>query len=75
MEACKRLDQQYLWVDRLCIVQDDKKDKYKQIRSLEAIYSCAKLVVVVVCGDSIHSGLTGIHDGFPKKKKKIFFFF
>ncbi|KAI1746837.1 heterokaryon incompatibility protein-domain-containing protein [Xylaria castorea] len=71
MEACKRLEQRYLWIDRLCIVQDDKEDKYGQIRSLEAIYSRAKLVIVAACGDSIHSGLAGIHDEFPRESYQI----
>ncbi|KAI0854930.1 heterokaryon incompatibility protein-domain-containing protein [Xylaria cubensis] len=71
MEACKRLDQRYLWVDRLCIVQDDKEDKYGQIRSLEAIYTRAKLVIVAACGDSIHSGLIGVNDDFPRNRYQI----
>ncbi|KAI0544512.1 heterokaryon incompatibility protein-domain-containing protein [Xylaria curta] len=71
MEACKRLGQRYLWIDRLCIVQDDKKDKYGQIRSLEAIYSRAKLVIVAACGDSIHSGLIGVNDEFPRNRYQI----
>ncbi|RWA12530.1 hypothetical protein EKO27_g2575 [Xylaria grammica] len=71
MDACKRLGERYLWVDRLCIVQDDKKDKYGQIRSLEAIYSRANLVLVAACGDSIHSGLAGIHAEFPRGNYQI----
>ncbi|KAI0114085.1 heterokaryon incompatibility protein-domain-containing protein [Nemania sp. FL0031] len=71
MEVCKRLGERYLWVDRLCIVQDDKQDKYGQIRSLEAIYSRASLVIVATCGDSIHSGLTGINDKCPREGYQI----
>ncbi|TGJ82440.1 hypothetical protein E0Z10_g6317 [Xylaria hypoxylon] len=71
MDVCKRLGERYIWVDRLCIVQDDKKDKYGQIRSLEAIYSRANIVIVAACGDNIHSGLTGIHDGFPRGNHQI----
>ncbi|KAF2966463.1 hypothetical protein GQX73_g7085 [Xylaria multiplex] len=71
MEVCKQLGERYLWVDRLCIVQDDKKDKYGQIRSLEAIYSRATIVIVAACGDSIHSGLAGIHGEFPRDAHQI----
>ncbi|KAJ3579535.1 hypothetical protein NPX13_g1027 [Xylaria arbuscula] len=71
MEVCKRLGERYLWVDRLCIVQDDKKDKYGQIRSLEAIYSRATLVIVAACGDSIQSGLTGISDSCPREPYQL----
>ncbi|KAI1263506.1 heterokaryon incompatibility protein-domain-containing protein [Xylariaceae sp. FL1019] len=57
MDACKQLGYRYLWVDRLCIVQDDAIDKHGQIRSMDAIFSHADLVIVAACGDSIHSGL------------------
>lgn len=56
MRVCKQMGQRYLWVDRLCIVQDYKEDKYGQIRSLEAIYSRADLVIVAACGDNMQSG-------------------
>ncbi|KAI8947214.1 heterokaryon incompatibility protein-domain-containing protein [Xylaria longipes] len=71
MQVCKQLGERYLWVDRLCIVQNDKEDKHGQIRSLQAIYSRANLVIVAACGDSMHSGLTGIHDEFPREKHQI----
>lgn len=31
MHVCKPMGQRYFWVDRLCIVQDDREDKYGQI--------------------------------------------
>lgn len=71
MRVCKQLDQPYLWVDRLCIVQDDKKDKYGQIRSLEAIYSRAELVIVAACVKNMQSRLAGVDDKFPREHCQI----
>lgn len=71
MHVCKQMGQRYLWVDRLCIVQDDREDKYGQIGSLEAIYSRADLVIVAACGDGIQSGLAGVNKEFPSKQQQF----
>ncbi|PTB62148.1 HET-domain-containing protein [Trichoderma citrinoviride] len=45
VSVCKQLGQQYLWVDALCIIQDDPADKMTQIPMMADIYSGALLVV------------------------------
>ncbi|CAF9916082.1 hypothetical protein IMSHALPRED_002967 [Imshaugia aleurites] len=47
MYLCERLDEQYLWVDGLCIQQDDEEDRARQINSMNQIYSCAVFTIVV----------------------------
>lgn len=59
MEACRRLDQRYLWVDRLCILQDKSNEKLLHINSMDAIYASAFLVLVVTDGD-MHAGILGL---------------
>lgn len=50
----------YLWVDRLCIIQDDPENKAKHLRNMSSIYSNATFTVVVALGDSANFGLRGI---------------
>ncbi|KAK1749815.1 heterokaryon incompatibility protein-domain-containing protein, partial [Echria macrotheca] len=67
MEACRRLGEPYLWVDRFCIVQDDADDKGEQIAAMGAVYSLAKLVLLATDGHS-DSGIAGVSHDRPQKQ-------
>lgn len=58
--VCERLGEKYLWVDCLCIKQDNAEDKAAQIKSMSAIYSAASLVIVAAHGDNMNAGLMGV---------------
>jgi hypothetical protein len=36
----------FLWIDALCIIQDDDQDKGRQIAKMDQVYSCAALTIV-----------------------------
>jgi hypothetical protein len=44
--ACARLKIPYLWVDALCIVQDDAVRKHHQIKNMDLIYANAYITIV-----------------------------
>ena len=50
----------YLWVDSLCIIQDDKEDKRLQIQDIDNIYGSATLCIVAANGTIPAGGLAGV---------------
>ncbi|KAI1740858.1 heterokaryon incompatibility protein-domain-containing protein [Xylaria scruposa] len=59
IELVCRLGIPYLWVDRLCIVQDDPDRKLLQLEQMGAIYANAYLTLVAFDGDDANHGLRG----------------
>ncbi|KAJ3949125.1 uncharacterized protein N0V96_000237 [Colletotrichum fioriniae] len=61
MELTRLLGERYLWVDRLCIVQDDEDAKPAQLRGMADIYAGATLTIVAAQGrgadEPLHHGL------------------
>ncbi|KAF2102269.1 HET-domain-containing protein [Rhizodiscina lignyota] len=56
----KLLGERYLWVDTLCIVQDDDEDKEDQLPLMGYIYSHAIFLIVAAAGSDAHAGLPGL---------------
>lgn len=61
--------ERYLWVDRLCIVQDDIEAKHAQIHNMGSIYANAYFTIVAALGTSADNGLRGIRGICPAKTK------
>ncbi|KAI8634002.1 HET-domain-containing protein [Xylariaceae sp. FL1651] len=50
----------YLWVDRLCVVQDSDVDKAIQLPQMDLVYSSADLTIVAASGTAL-DGLAGLN--------------
>lgn len=50
MALCQMIGQRYLWVDSLCIRQDNERDKRIQILRMRQVYRRAALTMVAACG-------------------------
>lgn len=53
------LGERYLWVDALCILQDDVGDLAAQTSQMDLVYSGAVLTILAASGDDSHCGLAG----------------
>jgi hypothetical protein len=60
MSLVSKLGERYLWVDALCIVQDDPAEKQQQISGMDSVYKNAYLTIVAATGDNADYGLPGI---------------
>jgi hypothetical protein len=47
---------QYIWIDSLCIIQDDPQDWQAESSRMAQIYSNAYLTVIAAIGESCHDG-------------------
>ncbi|KAM0257446.1 hypothetical protein ACHAQJ_004393 [Trichoderma viride] len=60
MSCVERLGERYLWVDSLCIVQDDPVHKEAEINKMVSIYSNAFITITASDGVDADSGLPGL---------------
>jgi hypothetical protein len=63
MLLTRRLGERYLWVDALCIVQDDFASKEPELRSMDRIYQYALLTIIAGHGTDANAGLPGVRPG------------
>jgi hypothetical protein len=59
MKVCKAMGIRYLWIDSLCIVQDDEASKHSQIQSMDMIYAKAYITLVAASEPGPHNGKHG----------------
>ncbi|PKS06138.1 hypothetical protein jhhlp_007455 [Lomentospora prolificans] len=63
MELVQKMNERYLWVDVLCIIQDDENDKMEQVAAMDRIYGTATLTIAAAFGEGPEAGLPGIRPG------------
>ncbi|KAJ3455884.1 hypothetical protein MRS44_017366 [Fusarium solani] len=59
MGIVKILSEKYLWVDTLCIVQDNMAEKAVEIAKMAMIYANASVTLFAAGGEHANSGLSG----------------
>ncbi|KAG6368932.1 hypothetical protein INS49_003150 [Diaporthe citri] len=65
ISLCRFIGQRYLWVDSLCIVQNDPDEKRRLIHGMNGVYENADLTLVALSGVDADAGLAGISPRGP----------
>ncbi|EXL92885.1 heterokaryon incompatibility protein-domain-containing protein [Fusarium oxysporum II5] len=68
MYVTEQVGERFLWVDALCIVQDDPADLGHQTARMDLIYSKALFTILAACGEDSTSGLAGL----PSNPRDVF---
>jgi hypothetical protein len=71
MIVLKELGLRYLWVDMLCIVQDDDESKAEAIGSMDLVYGEAFLTVIAATGQDANAGLPGVRPNSRGEAQRI----
>jgi hypothetical protein len=62
IELTHKLGHKYLWIDALCITQDDSRELGEQIAAMENIYSGSDVTIFAAGGDDANWGLNRTRD-------------
>lgn len=65
------IGEQYLWVDALCITQDDIGMQQAQIAKMDRIYAKALFSIIAAHGDSAKAGLPGINSNHREQVQDV----
>lgn len=63
MELVSMIGERYLWVDALCIVQDDDVELAEQTAQMDLVYARALLTIIVAAGTNADGGVPGLKGG------------
>ncbi|CAG9983731.1 unnamed protein product [Clonostachys byssicola] len=63
IEVCRNLQIRYIWIDSLCIIQDDESDMLETIDSMDTIYRQSIVTIVAAAGVNAHAGIPGVRPG------------
>lgn len=56
IEVTRSLKIDYIWIDALCIIQDDEVDREREITSMVEVYSCGIVTIAAGVSTSCESG-------------------
>ena len=64
------IGERYLWVDSLCLVQDDEDEILQCTLIMDAYFSMATLTIVAASGKDAHTGIPGIAQ-IPRQDTRV----
>jgi hypothetical protein len=71
MYLTSELGETYLWVDAICIKQDDPVDREMQIENMGRVYAGADLTIAGAAGSDANAGLPGVRPDSRSTKQHL----
>lgn len=71
MTLCRRLQKRYLWVDSVCIDQENDDEKMRNILRMSSIYKGAYASIVALSGSSMDAGLARIGESMRPAQPQL----
>ncbi|KAJ8589456.1 HET-domain-containing protein [Rhizopogon salebrosus TDB-379] len=71
IQLVRQLGERYVWIDALCIVQDDPEDKAVQVGLMELIYGNSAFTIIAAGCNSVQDPLPGVRPGTRDPKQQI----
>lgn len=63
IDLVNMIGERYLWVDSLCLIQDDEEDMLDGINHMDLVYQCSVCTIIASHGEHCNAGLPGVHPG------------
>lgn len=71
IEFVRSVDCRYLWVDQLCLIQDNDEDRGTGINAMDLVYEQAYFTIVAGSGTDADSGLPGVKEGTRSSSRQV----
>ncbi|KAF8967827.1 heterokaryon incompatibility protein-domain-containing protein [Flammula alnicola] len=65
------IGERYLWIDSLCLVQDDRADMAAGISKMDLVYQGSLFTIIAAHGEDADAGLPGLQPGSRRVKQRI----
>jgi len=70
IELTRDIGLNYLWVDALCLIQDNPRDKGLALPLMHLVYGGAEITIIAAAGPDANTGLPGVN-GTPRRGKQM----
>ncbi|KAI1279639.1 heterokaryon incompatibility protein-domain-containing protein [Xylaria sp. FL0933] len=71
IDFVRRVGCRYVWVDQLCLVQDDDDDRSTGITAMDLVYEQAYFTILAGSGTDADSGLPGVREGTRSSSHQV----
>jgi len=71
IELVRKIGCRYVWIDQVCLIQDDDDDRGTGINAMDLVYEQAHFTIIAASGADADSGLPGVREGSRLASRQI----